>query len=82
MRLVSIHAVLTGAATTTIKVFDVATSGDAAASNEVARIVLRPAPESPQTIEYDMHSVVLRNGIFLEIPTSGGQGAAVSVEFS
>lgn len=82
-RLVSIHAVLTGSAATTIKVHDVATSGDAAAANEVARIILKPSGDAAVSmIEFDMHSVVLRNGLYLEISDGTNEGAAVSVEFS
>jgi len=81
-RLVSIHAVLTDANATTIKVYDVATSGSAGASNEMARLILRAAPASPSLIEFDMHGVIATNGLYLEISSGTGEGAAVSVEFS
>lgn len=82
-RLVSIHAVLTGANATTIKVYDAATSGAASAANEMARLVLNGAPSfSPTLVEFDMHGVIATNGLYLEISGGVGEGAAVSVEFS
>lgn len=81
-RLVSIHAVLTGSSATTIKVYDTATSVGASAGNEMARIILRATPDSPSMIEFDMHGVLANNGLYLEISSGSGEGAAVSVEFS
>lgn len=81
-RLVSIHAVLTGSSATTIKVYDTATSVGASAGNEMARIILRATPDSPSIIEFDMHGVLANNGLYLEISSGSGEGAAVSVEFS
>ena len=81
-RLVSIHAVHTDANPTTIKVYDTATSGAASAANEMARIILRAAPASPSMIEFDMHGVIATNGLYLEISSGTGEGAAVSVEFN
>ncbi len=81
-RLVSIHSVLTGTNATTIKVYDTATSGAASAANEMARIILRATPDSPSIIEFDMHGVIANNGLYLEISSGTGEGAAVSVEFS
>ena len=81
-RLVSIHSVLTGSNPTTIKVYDTATSGGASAANEMARLVLQAAPASPSMIEFDMHGVIATNGLYLEISSGAGEGAAVSVEFN
>ena len=81
-RLVSIHSVLTGTSATTIKVYDTATSVGASAGNEMARIILRATPDSPSIIEFDMHGVLANNGLYLEISSGSGEGAAVSVEFS
>jgi hypothetical protein len=81
-RLVSIHSVLTGTNPTTIKVYDTATSGGASAANEMARIILRASPASPSIIEFDMHGVIATNGLYLEISSGSGEGAAVSVEFN
>jgi len=79
-KLVSVHAIRTGVpSVVTIKIFDVASSSDAGASNEVCRIVFdNTDPASPAMIEYDMHGVLCNNGIYLEITGT----AAVSVEFS
>ena len=79
-KLISIHAVRTGApAPVTIKLFDVASSSDAASSNEVCRISFdNTDPASPAMIEYDMHGVLCTSGIYLEITGT----AAVSVEFA
>ena len=79
-KLISVHAVRTGVpSVATIKVFDVASSSDAGASNEVCRIVFdNTDPASPTMIEYDMHGVICSSGIYLEITGA----AAVSVEFS
>ncbi len=81
-RLISIHAVITGTNPTTVKVFDTATSGGASAANEMARMILHGVPESPSMIEFDMHGVIATNGLYLEISSGTGEGAAVSVEFN
>ena len=81
-KLISVHAVRTGApAPVTIKLFDVASSSDAASSNEVCRIVFDDPnidSNSASMIEYDMHGVLCTSGIYLEITGT----AAVSVEFA
>ena len=87
LRLISIHAVLTGTKPTTIKVFD---NASAASGTELARIILaRPqdppdpaAYDSPSLIEFDMHGVLAVNGLYLSISSGTGEGAAVSVEFN
>ena len=86
-KLVSIHAVLTGTATTTIKVFD---NASAASGLELSRMILsKPDPADPATagnsppmIEFDMHGVLATNGLYLSISSGAGEGAAVSVEFN
>ena len=85
-KLVSIHAVITGTAPTTIKVFD---NASAASGLELARmIVAREDPadptvrKGPEMIEFDMHGVLATNGLYLSISTGSGEGAAVSVEFA
>jgi len=85
-KLVSIHAVITGTKPTTIKVFD---NASAASGKELARMILSridagdtAALTGPESIEFDMHKVICRNGLFLSISSGTGEGAAVSVEFS
>ena len=70
-KLVSIHATAIGQPTT-IKVFD----GTDNTGKEVARIVLG---QPDLTLEFDMHGVLCRNGIFLE-EVSGAM--ACSVEYA
>ena len=84
-KLISIHAVLTGTKPTTIKVFD----NNAASGKEIARLILAQADPAdptarvgPEIIEFDMHGVIASNGLYLEISTGTGMGAAVSVEFA
>ncbi len=69
--LVSIHACETGSSTAEIRVFD----GTSAAGTEIARIVLT----ANQTVEFDMHGVLARNGLFFK-KQSGS--VACSVEFA
>ena len=39
--------------------------------------------ENPnETVEFDMHGVIASNGLYLDISSGGGEGAAVSVEFA
>jgi len=85
-RLVSIHAQMTSTAATTVKVFDNASAGS---GKELARIILQAptnADASIQTgtacVEFDMHGVLAMNGLFVEISTGAGTGAAVSVEYN
>ena len=75
-RLISIHAACTGNAPTTVKVFD---NASAASGTELARIIMEIPNE---TVEFDMHGVLALNGLYLDISTGGGTGAAVSVEFA
>ena len=75
-KLISIHTACTGSNPTTVKVFD---NASAASGTELARIIM----ENPnETQEFDMHGVLALNGLYLEISTGAGTGAAVSVEFA
>tara|TARA_S200002703_G_scaffold149827_1_gene147714 strand:- start:727 stop:1035 length:309 start_codon:yes stop_codon:yes gene_type:complete len=81
-KLISIHAQNTGAsAATTIRVFD---NASAASGTELARIILDASapPALISAVELDMHGVIAENGLYLDISTGSGTGAAVSVEFS
>ena len=69
-KLISIHACSVGAPTV-IKVYD----NTAASGKEVARITMQP----DQVLEFDMHGVLCRNGIYLE-EASGAM--EVSIEFA
>lgn len=76
-KLMSIHVQNTGVGVaTTIKLFD---NASAASGTELTRMIVEPgiAP-----LEFDMHGVICLNGLYLEISTGGGTGAAVSVEFA
>jgi len=70
-KLVSIHATEVAGSSATIKVFD----NTAASGKELARITLT----ANQTIEFDMHGVLARNGLFFK--EQSGQ-VACSVEFA
>lgn len=75
-KLISVHAMNTGAgADTTIKVFD----NTAASGKELVRIIVAPQNSA---VEFDMHGVIASIGLYLEISTGSGTGAAVSVEFN
>jgi|TARA_Y100000033_G_scaffold20820_1_gene19602 hypothetical protein len=76
-KLVSIHAQLTGTNPTLVRVFD---NSSAASGKELARINL--VTSKTDTIEFDMHGVIASNGLYLDIATGTGVGAAVSVEFA
>ena len=69
--LVSIHVCEVNNAAATIKVFD----GISNSGTELARIVLA----ANQTIEFDMHGVLARKGLYFEETT--GQ-VACSIEFA
>lgn len=74
-KLISIHCQVTGAGPTTVKVYD----NTAASGKELLRIILVP---DSSAIEFDMHGVISSNGLYLDISTGGGAGAAVSVEYN
>lgn len=57
-KLISIHVCNDGGAPATIKIFD----GTANTDKEVARITMQP----DTTIEFDMHGVIMSNGIYYE----------------
>ena len=69
----------------TIKVFD-SEDSTLTGNTELARIVLN-SPLGPINIEYDMHGVLAREGLFLQILNSEGSPNAatrhaVSIEFN
>ena len=85
-KLVSIHAQYTGTTgITTVKVFDNASAGS---GKELSRMILSaphasdPTLYNSSTFEFDMHGVIAVNGLFLQISTGAGTGAAVSVEYN
>tara|TARA_R100000773_G_C4194995_1_gene99495 strand:+ start:465 stop:743 length:279 start_codon:yes stop_codon:yes gene_type:complete len=69
-KLISIHATETAGSMAQIKVFD----GTSNSGLEIARLILAAG----QTIEFDMHGVIAKNGLYFE-ETSGA--VAVSIEF-
>jgi len=77
-KLVSIHAAITIAsnAAVTIKVFN----GTDNSGTEIARIF--HTVTGHYNLEYDMHGVLCRSGIFLEVTEAGSSTANVSVEFN
>ena len=85
-KLISIHACYTGTTgVTTVKVFD----NIAASGKELSRIILQSPhagggefKPSSTMLEFDLHGVIASNGLYLEISTGAGTGAAVSVEFA
>ena len=86
-RLKSIHfsADAGGPDVVTIKVWD---SSDATTSGntELARIIVQQS-QAPTNIEFDMHGVLCREGLYLQITNSAGSPDAatfhhVSVEFN
>ena len=86
-KLISIHATYTGTTgVTTVKVFD---NASAASGKELSRLILQSPhagggefkPASAM-LEFDMHGVIASNGLYLEISTGAGTGAAISVEFA
>ena len=78
VRLISIHAALTGTAQTTVKVFD-----NASAASGTELVSADPVATLGSTLaEFDMHGVLAVNGLYLSISSGSGEGAAVSVEFA
>ena len=75
-KLISVHAQLTGTNPTLVRIFD----NTAASGKELARINL--VTSKTDTIEFDMHGVIATIGLYIDIATGTGTGAAVSVEFS
>jgi len=77
-KLVSIHAAITivSNSAVTVKVFN----GTDNTGTEVARIF--HSVTGHYNLEYDMHGVLCRNGIFLEVTEAGSSTANVSVEFN
>jgi len=71
VKLISIHAAEVGGGAAVVKIFD----NTAASGKEIARITIQPN----QTIEFDMHGVLARNGIYFQ-EASGAM--EVSIEFA
>ena len=71
-KLISIHAAEVGGAPATFKVFD----GQSNSGVEIARMTLTPT----QTLEFDMHGVLCKNGLYFE--EIAPSQVAVSIEFS
>jgi len=76
-KFVSIHAVATDTAATTIRVFD---NASAASGTEVARLIV--GGSYPFTAEFDMHGVICSNGLTASISTGSNEAAAITIEFS
>mgnify|MGYP003117801791 CR=1 FL=1 len=74
-KLVSIHICGTGSGPTTVKLFD---NASAASGKEMVRLSMQPDSNA----EMDLHGAICSNGIYLDISTGGGAGAAVSVHYS
>ena len=69
-----------------VKVFD---NASAASGKELSRLILQTPhagggefKPSSAMLEFDMHGVIASNGLYLEISTGAGTGAAISVEFA
>tara|TARA_R100001463_G_scaffold3639_2_gene14562 strand:- start:253 stop:558 length:306 start_codon:yes stop_codon:yes gene_type:complete len=77
-KLISIHSAITiaGGDAVTVKVFN----GTDNTGTEIARI--HQATNGHYNLEYDMHGVLCRSGIFLEITEAGSSTANISVEFN
>ena len=77
-KLISIHSAISisGGDAVTVKVFN----GTSNSGTEVARI--HQATNGHYNLEYDMHGVLCRNGIYLEITEAGSSTANISVEFN
>ena len=69
-KLISIHVSADNGAPVLIKVFD----GTANTDKEVARITAQP----DTSVEFDMHGVLMSNGIYYEEIKTGGFGDASS----
>ncbi len=72
--LISIHACEVGGTNpVTVKIYD----GTSSSGKEIARLSIA----ANQTIEFDMHGVMCKTGIYFEEVTGGGD-SAVSIEFA
>lgn len=72
--LISIHACeVGGSSPVVVKIYD----GTSASGKEIARLNIA----ANQTIEFDMHGVMCKNGIYFEEVAAGGD-SAVSIEFA
>ena len=76
-KFVSIHAVATDTAATTIRVYD---NASAASGTEVARIIV--GGDYPLTAEFDMHGVICSNGLTASISAGTNEAAAITIEFA
>ena len=68
-KIMSVHATSTANALMTVKIWD-SDSSSTSGKKEVARIVLH-AGGTAQTIEQDLHGVLVANGIFVQISGTG-----------
>ena len=77
-KLISVHAAISisGGDAVTVKVFN----GTSNSGTEIARI--HQETNGHYNLEYDMHGVLCRNGIYLEITEAGSSTANISVEFN
>ena len=76
-KLVSLHmAIMVNGGECTVKVFN----GTDNSGTEIVRF--SNTTNGFYNVEYDMHGVLCRNGIFLEVTEAGSSTANVSVEFN
>tara|TARA_R100001510_G_C7626386_1_gene186178 strand:+ start:601 stop:900 length:300 start_codon:yes stop_codon:yes gene_type:complete len=76
-KIMSVHATSTANALFTVKIWD-SDSASVSGKKEVARLELH-AGGTAQTIEQDLHGVLVANGIYAQIATGTG---TVSVNFA
>jgi len=76
-KIMSVHATSTANSLMTVKIWD-SDNSTTSGKKEVARIQLH-AGGTAQTIEQDLHGVIVANGIFIQITTGSG---TVSVNWS
>jgi hypothetical protein len=84
-KLVSIHGMVTGGGDVAIiKVYDVASSSDAAASNLIGQLIVGMDPNSliNGSSEADMHGVIFREGLWADVTAASGTSQVFTVEFN
>ena len=81
-KLISIHGMATGTDTALIHLYDVASSGDAAAANMVGMLYVNTVARGTSYAEAHMHGVIFKLGLYADVTHVSGTGTTFTVEIN
>ena len=81
-KVMSIHGMATGTDTALIHLYDVASSGDASASNMIGMLYVNTVARGTSYAEADLHGVLFKLGLYADVTDVSGTGTIFTIEFN